>query len=159
MSSEIRKLGFTIHTKMSPFETLPFRVWSVPSASIAQWIEHWSCKPGVGSSILPGGCMFSMETLSRHLAIKTGFVSFRFKAAWLWCTTLKKLSAYLSTDYSLLWTLVQAYHINKVWNRCKKAKSLCRPVYIVVTIFNDTPWLCVPPKLWSYAVSSFKDNS
>ena len=22
--------------------------------SIAQWIEHWSCKPGVGSSILPG---------------------------------------------------------------------------------------------------------
>ena len=24
-------------------------------ASIAQWLEHWSCKPGVGSSILPGG--------------------------------------------------------------------------------------------------------
>ncbi|KER33903.1 hypothetical protein T265_12517, partial [Opisthorchis viverrini] len=21
----------------------------------AQWLEHWSCKPGVGSSILPGG--------------------------------------------------------------------------------------------------------
>ena len=28
------------------------------SASIAQWLEHWSCKPGVGSSILPGGCLF-----------------------------------------------------------------------------------------------------
>ena len=24
-------------------------------ASIAQWLEHWSCKPGVVSSILTGG--------------------------------------------------------------------------------------------------------
>ena len=24
-------------------------------ASIAQWLEHWSCKPGVESSILSGG--------------------------------------------------------------------------------------------------------
>ena len=28
---------------------------TVDWASIAQWLEHWSCKPGVGSSILPGG--------------------------------------------------------------------------------------------------------
>ena len=27
----------------------------IVAASIAQWLEHWSCKPGVGSSILPGG--------------------------------------------------------------------------------------------------------
>ena len=27
-------------------------------ASIAQWLEHWSCKPGVVSSILTGGYMF-----------------------------------------------------------------------------------------------------
>ena len=26
------------------------------SASLAQWLEHWSCKPGVDSSILPRGC-------------------------------------------------------------------------------------------------------
>ncbi len=25
-------------------------------ASIAQWQEHWSCKPGVMSSIIAGGC-------------------------------------------------------------------------------------------------------
>ncbi|KER30578.1 hypothetical protein T265_13161, partial [Opisthorchis viverrini] len=29
-----------------------------PCASIAQWIEHWSSKPGVGSSILPGSSAF-----------------------------------------------------------------------------------------------------
>ena len=29
------------------------------SASIAQWLEHWSCKPGVVSSILTGGSCFS----------------------------------------------------------------------------------------------------
>ena len=32
-------------------------------AFVAQWLEHWSCKPGVGSSILPEGSatfMFSM---------------------------------------------------------------------------------------------------
>ena len=27
-------------------------------AAIAQWLEHWSSKPGVGSSILPGGTGF-----------------------------------------------------------------------------------------------------
>jgi hypothetical protein len=27
-------------------------------ASIAQWLEHWSCKPGVASSILAGGKFF-----------------------------------------------------------------------------------------------------
>ena len=26
------------------------------AASVAQWLEHWSCKPGVGSSNLPRGC-------------------------------------------------------------------------------------------------------
>ena len=26
-------------------------------ASVAQWLEHWSSKPGVGSSILPGGSL------------------------------------------------------------------------------------------------------
>ena len=31
---------------------------TVDWASIAQWLEHWSCKPGVGSSILPGGCVW-----------------------------------------------------------------------------------------------------
>ena len=25
------------------------------TASVAQWLEHWSCKPGVASSILAGG--------------------------------------------------------------------------------------------------------
>ena len=28
------------------------------AASVAQWLEHWSCKPGVGSSNLPRGCKF-----------------------------------------------------------------------------------------------------
>ena len=28
------------------------------NASIAQWLEHWSCKPGVVSSILTGGLFF-----------------------------------------------------------------------------------------------------
>ena len=30
----------------------------ISSASIAQWLEHWSCKPGVVSSILTGGLHF-----------------------------------------------------------------------------------------------------
>ena len=30
-------------------------------ASIAQWLEHWSCKPGVVSSILTGGLHFSFS--------------------------------------------------------------------------------------------------
>ncbi|VDD75984.1 unnamed protein product [Mesocestoides corti] len=32
-------------------------------ASVAQWLEHWSCKPGVGSSILPGGTCFDIAAL------------------------------------------------------------------------------------------------
>ncbi len=32
---------------------------SVIGASIAQWLEHWSCKPGVVSSILTGGFLLS----------------------------------------------------------------------------------------------------
>ena len=31
------------------------------TASIAQWLEHWSCKPGVVSSILTGGLPFSLQ--------------------------------------------------------------------------------------------------
>ena len=27
----------------------------IAAASIAQWLEHWSCKPGVRSSTLRGG--------------------------------------------------------------------------------------------------------
>ena len=30
-------------------------VQTPPAASIAQWLEHWSCKPGVRSSTLRGG--------------------------------------------------------------------------------------------------------
>ena len=30
-------------------------------ASIAQWLEHWSCKPGVVSSILTGGLFSSQD--------------------------------------------------------------------------------------------------
>ena len=36
--------------------SLVIRVRAAFSASIAQWLEHWSCKPGVVSSILTGGC-------------------------------------------------------------------------------------------------------
>ena len=32
--------------------------YDLPTASIAQWLEHWSCKPGVVSSILTGGLFF-----------------------------------------------------------------------------------------------------
>lgn len=43
----------------------------VLAASIAQWLEHWSSKPGVGSSILPGGSVcddarFESTSHSRH---------------------------------------------------------------------------------------------
>ena len=31
------------------------KISNFASASIAQWLEHWSCKPGVVSSILTGG--------------------------------------------------------------------------------------------------------
>ena len=30
-------------------------------ASIAQWLEHWSCKPGVLSSNLSGGYYFALD--------------------------------------------------------------------------------------------------
>ena len=33
----------------------------INTASIAQWLEHWSCKPGVVSSILTGGLHFSLQ--------------------------------------------------------------------------------------------------
>lgn len=38
------------------------------AASIAQWLEHWSSKPGVGSSILPGGsvCVDARFELTSH---------------------------------------------------------------------------------------------
>ena len=38
-------------------------------ASIAQWLEHWSCKPGVVSSNLTGGCFerAAPRALSRRL--------------------------------------------------------------------------------------------
>ena len=33
--------------------------WIVAVASVAQWLEHWSCKPGVESSNLSRGFFFS----------------------------------------------------------------------------------------------------
>ena len=50
-------------------------------ASIAQWLEHWSCKPGVVSSILTGGYRFETKKLwnSYHWMIlshiRTGLLS------------------------------------------------------------------------------------
>ena len=43
-----------------------YRVWApiFITASIAQWLEHWSCKPGVVSSILTGGSMFYHDNSS-----------------------------------------------------------------------------------------------
>ena len=38
-------------------------------ASIAQWIEHWSRKPGVVSSILTGGSAFAFDTFANSLNI------------------------------------------------------------------------------------------
>ena len=32
-------------------------------ASIAQWLEHWSCKPGVVSSILTGGYIVEFKNI------------------------------------------------------------------------------------------------
>ena len=31
------------------------------SGSLAQWLEHWSCKPGVGGSIPPRALIFSLR--------------------------------------------------------------------------------------------------
>ena len=40
------------------------------SASIAQWLEHWSCKPGVESSNLARGSLFAyFGFLSRKLIV------------------------------------------------------------------------------------------
>ena len=38
-------------------------------ASIAQWLEHWSSKPGVGSSILPGGSAFALTLNWDHVQV------------------------------------------------------------------------------------------
>ena len=39
------------------------------SASIAQWLEHWSCKPGVLSSNLSRGCTYILcNPLQRHIS-------------------------------------------------------------------------------------------
>lgn len=45
---------------------------NVISASIAQWLEHWSCKPGVVSSILTGG----FHLLSRILSLEVNIVEY-----------------------------------------------------------------------------------
>ena len=47
------------------------------SASIAQWLEHWSCKPGVGSSILPGGYVLSIYTMKQRLTGEKDLVSIK----------------------------------------------------------------------------------
>ena len=42
-----------------------FKIKSFQAASVAQWLEHWSCKPGVRSSNLFGGyavTIFSFNT-------------------------------------------------------------------------------------------------
>ena len=38
-------------------------------ASIAQWLEHWSCKPGVVSSILTGGYIVEFKYIFFNLPI------------------------------------------------------------------------------------------
>ena len=38
---------------------------------IAQWLEHWSCKPGVVSSILTGACARSAQFYSKHCLVHT----------------------------------------------------------------------------------------
>ena len=35
-------------------------------AAIAQWLEHWSCKPGVVSSILTGGCLSCVFNINKR---------------------------------------------------------------------------------------------
>ena len=42
--------AYCLHTKLL--------LWEMLSASIAQRLEHWSCKPGVESSNLSGGFLF-----------------------------------------------------------------------------------------------------
>lgn len=37
--------------------------------SIAQGLEHWSCKPGVASSNLAGACSFLFSGLGNHAAV------------------------------------------------------------------------------------------
>ena len=44
-------------------------------ASIAQWLEHWSCKPGVVSSILTGGLHFYNSRGRAYVIIKTAFLT------------------------------------------------------------------------------------
>ena len=48
-------------TGMNMFKACNYKP-NIISASIAQWLEHWSCKPGVVSSILTGGSCFSHLT-------------------------------------------------------------------------------------------------
>ena len=47
------------------------------AASIAQWLEHWSCKPGVGSSILPGGYVLSIYPMKQRRAGEKDLVSIK----------------------------------------------------------------------------------
>ena len=48
-------------------------------AFVAQWLEHWSCKPGVGGSIPLGGNSFSFKQLiERYFASGLLYCSFLF---------------------------------------------------------------------------------
>ena len=64
---------FLVKPNMEPTPTFldwiqnPLRIECHYSASIAQWLEHWSCKPGVMSSILIRGSSFGF------FALITGF--------------------------------------------------------------------------------------
>ena len=49
--------AYCLHTKLL--------LWGVLSASIAQRLEHWSCKPGVESSNLSGGFLFFIAVVSK----------------------------------------------------------------------------------------------
>ena len=54
------------------------------SASIAQWLEHWSCKPGVVSSNLTGGFCKWAFLMGKKITRKSKFIRWYLQSMYCW---------------------------------------------------------------------------
>ena len=53
-------------TQDKNFMFVHLTIADVVKGSIAQWLEHWSCKPGVGGSIPPGALILILSLFIFH---------------------------------------------------------------------------------------------
>ena len=81
------------------------------SASIAQWLEHWSCKPGVVSSILTGGFL---QIITYTFTVSSSHQSLLNYQTFTW--NLPRKLFHPKNDVMIYWKRNIQYHYHFILN-------------------------------------------